>query len=459
MQRLFAIAGLTWKAAFRFRLFWVLTALLLGAVLVLPMLLKHDGTARGLTQILLTYTLSLITALLGLSTLWLACGTLARDIEDSQMQLVAVKPIARWEIWLGKWLGIMLLNGTLLALAGGGVFFLLQWRAHGLRPEEQRVLRNEIFVARASLKEPAPDLDKLVEQAFQERIQKTPVPAEQQAALRQNLLDQFKAGFQVVPPGYVRTRSVDLGFRQYLLRNQPLYIRAKFHVARTNASGTYLGRWIIGSTNAPQLLVARELKLAADTFHEFEIPPNLFDDSGKLNVLFQNEDNTAMLFPLEDGFEVLYREGGFGLNFTRGLLIILCWLALLAALGLAAASCLSFPVAAFVSASLLFVALCSGTLSNAVSEGTILGLDHESGAPIASWADIVLLPVFKSLLRVLNLVQAFSPVDALSAGRSITWGQVGLAILQIVLLLGGCLSAAGIAIFTRRELAAAQRNG
>ena len=41
-----------------------------------------DGTARGFTQILLTYTLSVITALLGLSTMWLAGGTLARDIEE-----------------------------------------------------------------------------------------------------------------------------------------------------------------------------------------------------------------------------------------------------------------------------------------------------------------------------------------------------------------------------------------
>src|SRR3954465_1549815 len=137
MRPLFAIAGLTWKAAFRFRLFWVLTALLLGSVVALPLLLKDDGTARGFTQILLTYTLSVITTLLGFSTLWLACGTLARDVEDCQMQMVAVKPVARWEIWLGKWLGLLMLNAALLAVAGGSVYGLLQWRAKRL-PEAQQ---------------------------------------------------------------------------------------------------------------------------------------------------------------------------------------------------------------------------------------------------------------------------------------------------------------------------------
>src|SRR5262244_522998 len=126
MQGILAIAWLTWKAAVRFRLFLVVAILLLGTVVGLPLLIKDDGTARGFTQILLTYTLSVITALLGLSTLWLSCGTLARDIEECQMQMVAVKPVARWQIWLGKWLGIATLNAVLLALSGACVYGLLQ---------------------------------------------------------------------------------------------------------------------------------------------------------------------------------------------------------------------------------------------------------------------------------------------------------------------------------------------
>ncbi|PYI82590.1 MAG: hypothetical protein DME26_17160, partial [Verrucomicrobia bacterium] len=69
MQRLFAIIWLTWKAAFRFKLFWVVGVLLLVTVVGLPLVIKHDGSARGFTQILLTYTLGMITTLLGLITL------------------------------------------------------------------------------------------------------------------------------------------------------------------------------------------------------------------------------------------------------------------------------------------------------------------------------------------------------------------------------------------------------
>src|SRR5256885_3653012 len=149
MQRIIAIALLTWKAAFRFRLFLVLAVLLLASVVGLPLLIKDDGTARGFTQILLTYTLSTISALLGLSTLWLACGTMARDVEECQMQMVTVKPIARWQIWLGKWLGLLSLNAVLLAISGLGVYLLLQWRAGHLGPGQQENPPNEVIVARA----------------------------------------------------------------------------------------------------------------------------------------------------------------------------------------------------------------------------------------------------------------------------------------------------------------------
>src|SRR5947199_5195294 len=192
MQRLLAIAGLTWKAAFRFRLFIVLAVLLLASVVVLPVLIKDDGTARGFTQILLTYTLSTITGLLGLSTLWLACGTLARDIEECQIQVVAVKPIARWQIWLGKWLGLLSLNAALLAVSGASVYALLQWRATRLPPEEQKVLRNEVLVARGSAKERSFDreIEEQTDQVLRERMQKNPVSHSDLNQVRKQIREQ-----------------------------------------------------------------------------------------------------------------------------------------------------------------------------------------------------------------------------------------------------------------------------
>jgi hypothetical protein len=457
MQPLLAIAWLTWKAAFRFRLFVVVAVLLLGAVVGLPLLIKDDGTARGFTQILLTYTLGTISALLGLSTLWLACGTLARDIEECTVQVVATKPIARWQIWLGKWLGLLSLNAALLTLSGASVYGLLQWRATRLPADQQKILRNEVLVSRGSAK-PA-NFDKEIQQEtdrlLRERLQKNPDIRANVPEARKQILEQVQAEYQVVPPGYLHVWQVDLSAAKQVAPGQPLYLRVKFNAADKSSSGTFDGRWRVGVPRKTPLWHSEVMSLAPDTFHEFEVPA-YYDDQGVLTVTFGNANNTALLFPLEDGLEVLYRQGGFGLNFVRGLGIIFCWMALLATLGLASASLLSFPVAAFLSLGVLVLTLSSGTISNAVSEGTLVGFNSQTSRMGHSVVDIVAIPVFRAVLEVINLAKDFSPIDSLSTGRSVTWGELGQAFGQIVVLLGGSIGLIGVLIFNRRELATAQ---
>ena len=458
MQRIFAIAWLTWKAALRFKLFLVIAALLLAAVVGLPILIKDDGTARGFTQILLTYTLSAITGLLGLSTLWLACGTLARDIEECQMQVVVTKPIARWQIWVGKWLGIMSLNAALLAISGACVFGLLQWRAGKLPPSEQKNLREQVLVARGSAREQnyEADLDKETERILQGRLKSSPVESVNVPEARQEIRKRVKADAELVPPGYTRPWQIDLGFAKNFLRDKPLQLRVKFNAAQKSASGTFVALWQVGDPNSANVRQLEPMSLAPDTFHEFTIPPNLFDDKGVLTILFLNRNGTALVFPLEDGLEVLYPQGSFALNYARGLGIIFCWMGLLAALGLAAASFLTFPVATFFSLAMLTVILSSDTLAESVEAGTVTAGNSETGVMGHVSADTVLIPFYKGILAVTGLVKGFSPIDSLSTGRSIPWSELGAAFGQIVLLLGGLIGLCGIILFSRRELATAQ---
>jgi hypothetical protein len=458
MQRLFAIAGLTWKAALRYRLFLIVAVLLLASVVLLPLLIRDDGTARGFTQILLTYTLSTISALLGLSTLWLSCGTLARDIEECQMQVVAVKPIPRWQIWLGKWLGIMTLNAVLLVLSGASIYGLLQWRASRLPPELQKTLRSEVLVARGSVKPKSveKDIDEATDKLLKQRLQTIHVDRADLGEARRQLREQVKAEFQLVPPNFRKQWEIDLGLARHYLRDKPLHLRIKFNSADKSPSGTFDGFWIVGVPGKTSYWRSELMSLAPDTFHEFQVEPNLFDNDGLLTINFVNPNDVALLFPLEDGMEVLYPEGGFGPNFARGLGIILCWMALLSALGLAAASFLSFPVAAFLAVGILGMVLSSGTMANAVSEGTIANYNAEKGTKGSSPADVVVIPTFKAFLKIINLARDFSPIDSLGTGRSITWTQLGSAFGQIVVLLSGGLALFGIVIFTRRELATAQ---
>ena len=458
LQAMCAVISLTWKAAFRYKLFWVITTLLLCAVVGLPLLVKDDGTAQGFAQILLTYTLGSITALLGLCTLWLACGTLARDVEECQMQMVVVKPIARWQIWIGKWLGLVSLNAVLLAVAGASIYGLLEWRSKRLSPLELFKLQNEVLVARASVREGSldKDIETETDRRFEERRKTGKLEGVDPRAVRQQLESQVKAELQVVAPGELHPWLIHLGVAGNRLKNKPLYLRVKFNPASADASETFLAEWQVGDPAKTTPWQSGVMSLSPDTYHEFPVGPNLFDEKGDLIILFRNPNKTALLFPLGEGMEVLYREGGFGFNFIRGLGVILCWMSLLAALGLAQASFLSFPTAAFASLTLLAMSFSTGTLSTVVEEGTIVGWDSEASKYGHSLLDYVVVPIFRVALTVINLAKHFSPIDSLSTGRSITWSELGLAVSQIVLLMGGILVVFGIFVFNRRELATAQ---
>lgn len=452
-----AVTFLTLKAAFRYRLVLVLLALLVAAVFVLPTVIKHDGSAQGFTQILLTYTLSAITALMGFATLWLACGTLARDIDDLQLLLVVVKPIPRWQIWLGKWLGIMALNAGMVGISGAIVFGLLQARASQLAPEQQAKLRNEVLVARASAKVPVPDLSREIEQVYAERQKEAQAAGLDPRTVRQQIREQLLSRVQAVGPGQYRVLpwEFDLGpDARERLRDRPLFLRVKFF------STDYVGLdkslehgWEIGDPERVAPVRFRN-SFGAETPTEFEIPSDQIGPDGRLTVRYANLNDLTLVFPIEDGVEVLYHEGGFLLNYVRGLCIILCWLGLLAAAGLFSASFLQFPVAAFVSLGLLVVGLSGGTLKQVVEQGGIVDIDHETGeVSQPSAVNRVAVSVYGTAYSVLNQISGFSPVGHLSTGRSITWLELARAVAVVIGIGGGTLAAAGMYILGRREIA------
>lgn len=456
MRRILAISLLTLRAAFRYRVVLILTLLLVGGVVVLPLIIKDDGTARGFTQIILTYTLALTTALLGFATLWLSCGILAREMEEAQMQMVVVKPIARWQVWLGKWFGILALNFFLLLVAGIAIFGLMKWRAGKLPSAEQAVLRNEVLVSRAVAREPVENYGARATEIMRDRLKGGPPPEGLTVeSLHTIIREQLKARDQLVAPGYQRQWKVPVG-DPARLRGKPMTIRARFDPPIPDLNERFMVFWEFGDL-ATKNQYRTNFVMPAETFVEFPIPANLVNEAGELHVRFSNTTEKALLFP-EDGLTVMYRTGGFAGNFIRGLGVIFCWLALLAALGLTAASFLSFPVAAFCSVAVLFISLSTGTLKQIVDEGGVMAVNPNTGyADEPNLLNQIAVPTAKALLATFNMARSFSPIDNLSSGRAVSWLEFFQAFFQICVVLGGLLAVIGIAIFTRRELATAQK--
>src|ERR1035441_1146428 len=161
--------------------------------------------------------------------------------------------------------------------------------------------------------------------------------------MRKQITEGLKAFKTEVPSGYRRSWRIDMHTLSQRTRDDAFQVRVKFHAANPNPETTYDTYWRIGPTNSPRAVLVHQV-LPPDSFQEFQVPPHLVDQNGWLNIDFYNANDTSLIFPIEDGFELLYYENSFGVNFIRGIMILFCWLALLAAIGLAAASQLSFQI-------------------------------------------------------------------------------------------------------------------
>ena len=64
----------------------------------------------------------------------LSAGTLSGEIESHTMETLLTKPLGRWQVVLGKWLGYLLLIAIYLLLLAGGVILITYVRS-GLRAQ------------------------------------------------------------------------------------------------------------------------------------------------------------------------------------------------------------------------------------------------------------------------------------------------------------------------------------
>jgi len=65
----------------------------------------------------------------------LSADTLSGDVESGAIQTIVTKPLRRWEVVLGKWLGLALLVGVII-VAMSGLMILAAWLISGYTPPD-----------------------------------------------------------------------------------------------------------------------------------------------------------------------------------------------------------------------------------------------------------------------------------------------------------------------------------
>jgi hypothetical protein len=446
MRSIWAVAKNTIKQALRMRIAVVFVILLLVLLPVLGITTTGDETLKGRLQTFVSYGLSLTSLLLCLLTIFVSIYTVTSDIKYRQIYTVITKPIHRFQLLLGKLLGVMLLDIILLVLFSAIIYSFAVYMPNIFKATDEELVQvdNEFFTARAALKIPEIDVTEEVEDRYDElgRMDRLPdLPREQVIA-------------ELTKQAQLEKRAADVGgvliweFDNVKPLTESMFIRFKYDVAVNPPDMQVYGRWYAGD---PQYVKYGQkpstpfyeqiLKHSIQTFHEIEFPSEVVPENGHLAIAFMNLplNRTSVTFP-PDGLAILFKADTFTANFIRAVLLILFRLIFLACLGILAATFVSFPVA---------VLLCLVLFSTAtISEFVIESFDF-----LSANLSMVYSYSMKWMIRLLPQFDKFNPTKFLVTARLLSWPIVAQCAVFMVFIKSFILLLLAFVIFSYREIA------
>ena len=461
MGRIWSLSRLTIAEAIRKKVAIIFILMMVVVLAALPFVMRGDDTLSGRVQTFLAYSMSTLSFLLSVLTVLLGCGSVALEIKSRLIHLTGTKPVPRWQILFGKWLGIVVLDLLLLGVGTAGVYAATKYLATlpGTNPDDKYVLDNEVLTARAGIEMQVPDFSAQVERRFQARREEGRVPADDPVTAEQIKRD-IELGLR---RDYLSVRSLDSGaweFSNLLVKREPgefIHLRYKLSVAPLPPREVLDYLWIVGdrAKGTRSLVLPRSDKVGV--YQELPVPVELVAEDGTLraelvNVHPQGPQRTyrsVVSFNEEDKPLLLYRLGTFGGNLLRASVIIFCKLMFLAAVGVCASTFLGFPVACLVCMILFLAAAVSGFVLESLE---LIPKWRFIDEPLdyVSW---FFRPLGLAVYRIVPQLSKFNPVPTLVDGRAVTLLWVIDSIGKLVLLRVTILGLLAYMLFQRRELA------
>lgn len=450
MHSIWAVAMNTMKQAVRMKIAAAFILLLIVLLPVMGVSITGDGTLKGRLQTFVSYGLSLTSFLLCLLTIVVSVYSLTSDIKQRQIYTVITKPIRRFQLVLGKLLGVILLVVALLVLFSAVIYTITIYmpRFSKAREDELAQVDNEFYTARASLTPPKVEVSQEeIDEVYSKHVKSGQVSEEvlaDKAARRRYkkaIAKLIELSKRAAAPGHELVWTFDNV--ELVDPNGSLFIRFKYDVSVNPLDETVCSIWRVGNISGlPPMFKVYERRDAIRTFQEIEVPASLVDE-GFLEVSFINDprfNNTVVIFPLEDGLEVLYKADSFTANYVRAVLLILLRLIFLACLGILASTFLSFPVAILLCLCIFFTATISGFVLESFD---YLGENITGVYSYTLKPAILLLPRFDE----------FSPTKFLVPARLLSWSLLARAVGFMVCIKAVVLLLLALLIFSFREIA------
>lgn len=456
MRSIWAVATNTIKQAMRMRIAVVFVVLLIVILPVMGASVAGDGTLKGRLQTFVSYGLSLTSFLLCLLTIIVSIYSLTSDLEQKQIYTVLTKPIRRAQLLFGKLLGVIILDVGLLIFFSAIIYITTIYMPQFTDASQAELTqaRNEFYTARASLTPVEADATREVNHIFEKLRESGQLPSDviNSKIAQKNYKNEITKRVKLAKRAAVPGQELLWEFHDVkpIAPNESLFIRFKYDVSENPPDLQVFSTWQVGDYRqlkygskfeTPIYVVDR--KDLIRTFHEIEVPADAVAEDGYLAVGFLNVpqlNNTVVIFPPEDGLEVLYKADTFSANFIRAVLLVLFRLVFLACLGILASTFLSFPVA------ILFCLVVFFT-------GTVSGFFLESFETLSEGLSGVYQYTFRPIIQLLPQFDKFNPTKFLVPARLLSWFLLARVVGIMICIKAVILLLFALLIFSYREIA------
>lgn len=327
------------RAPLRSRLVVALLPLLAAAAVALPLQLDSDGTGAGMLRMALSWPAGAVAAVLAVATLWAGSAAFATEIERKRHVSDAVSPASAFDLWCGRWLGLVALDALLLALAFAAVFAAARFRAGDAarRPVRVPLERDAAWDARVAS-----------------------LLAGDDAGAADGVLREMRSGtYLPVSPGEARAWRFVLprGF------SGPVLLEFSCFSAYGMAQGVEGSVAVRPPVPGAPDIVRFELSNDGDGTLSAEIPGGSLAGLDAVDVEFENAENretgAGALVSHAKSLRLTVPGGTLAGNVVRAWAAVMAALSLVAALGLLCGCAFSPPVAAFVATGVAVAVLAS----------------------------------------------------------------------------------------------------
>jgi len=479
-----AVARTVVDEAIRMRAALVLLIVLVLSLPLLPLLLDSGERLEYRVQFLLTWALGATTLLLGLLNVFLGCGSLSGDIDSNRIHMTLTKPLGRPEYLLGKWAGLVAVNALLVVVAGIGIysFTRLLSLAPATSQRDRYAVDEQVLTARQSIRPSHPSGDayeKEIEKVIDEFEKELPDAFKvNRQGTRQRIRDQYVQRWHTLYPGKVGEYVFSgLGRAKTVAPVVHLRIRPYGDGTGLDRADVQVAMWVNGRPYPYRDGEHVAYTLAGQTTHTIDIPTEAIDDNGVLRLSLENKNlipagatqpTTIAIVPGK-GLEVLEPVGLFGQNYLKCLFVVWLKLAMIAAVAVASATFLGFPMAVLLSLMIFLSAFGSGFVGDSLEFYT--GMDDVNAnvkdmaqLRYASFYDFlkqgeyweaikVIMAIFGELfVKVIPSFDRYDAVTAVATGMNVSVWTVLECILRVGIVAPIVLGLLAWFCFEQRDL-------